>query len=127
MLKSGKSRMILLKGQHCPPSANSSSLFLISSCVVFASQCNTTCGEGMRSRKVGCVGPGMTPVHDDYCEPSSQPPLQQACKGAPCHFRWITGEWSQVGKEEDTKTDVFWWSHKQRKTKQMLKKVEKIL
>uniref|UniRef100_A0A4W6FLL5 ADAM metallopeptidase with thrombospondin type 1 motif 20 n=1 Tax=Lates calcarifer TaxID=8187 RepID=A0A4W6FLL5_LATCA len=59
--------------------------------------CNATCGEGMRSRKVGCMGPGMTPVQDDYCKPSSQPQSHQPCKRAPCHYMWITGEWSQVG------------------------------
>lgn len=58
-------------------------------------ECNATCGEGMRNRKVGCMGPGMTAVQDDYCEPSSQPPLQEPCKGAPCHYMWMTGEWSQ--------------------------------
>nr|XP_046249772.1 A disintegrin and metalloproteinase with thrombospondin motifs 20 isoform X1 [Scatophagus argus] len=58
-------------------------------------ECNATCGEGMRSRNVGCMGPGVTPVHDDYCEPSSQPQSHQPCKGAPCHYVWITGEWSQ--------------------------------
>lgn len=51
----------------------------------------------MRSRKVGCMGPGMTPVQDDYCKPSSQPQSHQPCKRAPCHYMWITGEWSQVG------------------------------
>uniref|UniRef100_A0A3Q3JML9 Peptidase M12B domain-containing protein n=1 Tax=Monopterus albus TaxID=43700 RepID=A0A3Q3JML9_MONAL len=63
-------------------------------------KCNATCGEGMRSRKVGCMGPGMTPVQDDYCEPSSQPPSLQPCNRSPCHYMWITGEWSQVGIKE---------------------------
>uniref|UniRef100_UPI0037E8F759 A disintegrin and metalloproteinase with thrombospondin motifs 20 n=1 Tax=Semicossyphus pulcher TaxID=241346 RepID=UPI0037E8F759 len=58
-------------------------------------ECNATCGEGMRSRKVGCMGPGVTPAQDDYCEPSSQPPSRRPCKGAPCHYMWISGEWSQ--------------------------------
>uniref|UniRef100_A0A8D3DJA4 ADAM metallopeptidase with thrombospondin type 1 motif 20 n=1 Tax=Scophthalmus maximus TaxID=52904 RepID=A0A8D3DJA4_SCOMX len=58
-------------------------------------ECNVTCGEGMRGRKVGCLGPGTTPVQDDYCEPSSQPPSRQHCKVAPCRYTWITGEWSQ--------------------------------
>ncbi|KAG8012798.1 A disintegrin and metalloproteinase with thrombospondin motifs 20 [Nibea albiflora] len=58
-------------------------------------QCNATCGEGMKSRKVGCTGPEKTPVQNDYCEPSLQPPSHEPCKGAPCNYRWITGEWSQ--------------------------------
>ncbi|XP_068458877.1 A disintegrin and metalloproteinase with thrombospondin motifs 20 [Clinocottus analis] len=58
-------------------------------------ECNATCGEGARSRKVGCMGPAMTPVQDDYCKPSPRPPSHQACKGAPCHYTWMTGEWSQ--------------------------------
>ncbi|XP_062418980.1 A disintegrin and metalloproteinase with thrombospondin motifs 20-like [Pungitius pungitius] len=57
--------------------------------------CNATCGEGTRSRKVGCMGPGATPVQADYCEPASQPPSQQPCSGAPCRHAWMTGEWSQ--------------------------------
>lgn len=60
----------------------------------------------MRSRKVGCMGPGMAPVQDDYCEPSSQPQARQSCKGAPCHYMWITGEWSQVGIKEEIKTEL---------------------
>uniref|UniRef100_G3NJ46 ADAM metallopeptidase with thrombospondin type 1 motif 20 n=1 Tax=Gasterosteus aculeatus aculeatus TaxID=481459 RepID=G3NJ46_GASAC len=58
-------------------------------------ECNATCGEGRRSRKVGCMGPGITPVQVDYCEPSSQPPSHQPCQGAPCHHTWTTGQWSQ--------------------------------
>ncbi|GLD74940.1 A disintegrin and metalloproteinase with thrombospondin motifs 20-like protein [Lates japonicus] len=58
-------------------------------------ECNATCGEGMRSRKVRCMGPGMTPVQDNYCKPSPQPQSHQPCKRAPCHYMWITGEWSQ--------------------------------
>ncbi|KAG7523510.1 hypothetical protein JOB18_048859 [Solea senegalensis] len=59
-------------------------------------ECNATCGEGMRSRKVSCTGPGMmTPVQDDYCEPSSRPVSHQGCQGLPCQYTWITGEWSQ--------------------------------
>ncbi|KAF7660784.1 hypothetical protein LDENG_00275340 [Lucifuga dentata] len=58
-------------------------------------ECNTTCGEGVRSRKVECVGPGMTSTQVEYCEPSSKPPLHQTCKGAPCQYVWMTGEWSQ--------------------------------
>uniref|UniRef100_A0A665X761 ADAM metallopeptidase with thrombospondin type 1 motif 20 n=1 Tax=Echeneis naucrates TaxID=173247 RepID=A0A665X761_ECHNA len=50
---------------------------------------------GMRRRKVGCIGPGMTPVQVDYCEPSTQPVSHQHCKATPCHYSWITGEWSQ--------------------------------
>lgn len=70
------------------------------------SQCNATCGEGTRNRKVGCVGPGLTPVQADYCEPSAQPHARLSCKGPPCHHVWITGEWSEVGMN-DTRTDVW--------------------
>lgn len=70
--------------------------FLAALC--FSSQCNATCGEGVRRREVGCRGPGATPVQDDYCEPASQPPSQRLCKQTPCHFLWITGEWSEVGR-----------------------------
>ncbi|XP_047238951.1 A disintegrin and metalloproteinase with thrombospondin motifs 20-like [Girardinichthys multiradiatus] len=58
-------------------------------------QCNATCGEGVKSRLVRCVGPGLTPVHDDYCEPSARPSSLQHCREEPCHYMWITGEWSQ--------------------------------
>lgn len=75
-------------------------------CATFVSQCNATCGEGTRNRKVGCVGPGLTPVQADYCEPSSQPHVRLSCKGPPCHHVWITGEWSEVGMN-DMRTDVW--------------------
>ncbi|TNN62701.1 A disintegrin and metalloproteinase with thrombospondin motifs 20 [Liparis tanakae] len=58
-------------------------------------ECNATCGEGARSRKVGCMGPGGTPVREDYCTPAPRPPSRQACEGAACHYAWMTGEWSQ--------------------------------
>uniref|UniRef100_A0A8C8GSD5 A disintegrin and metalloproteinase with thrombospondin motifs 20 n=1 Tax=Oncorhynchus tshawytscha TaxID=74940 RepID=A0A8C8GSD5_ONCTS len=57
--------------------------------------CNATCGEGMRNRKVLCVGAGLTPVQDALCDPSSCPALRQPCSGAACHYMWMTGEWSQ--------------------------------
>ncbi|XP_071199090.1 A disintegrin and metalloproteinase with thrombospondin motifs 20-like [Salvelinus alpinus] len=57
--------------------------------------CNATCGEGMRNRKVLCVGAGLTPVQDALCDPSSCPALHQPCSRAPCYHMWITGEWSQ--------------------------------
>uniref|UniRef100_A0A4W5QA44 ADAM metallopeptidase with thrombospondin type 1 motif 20 n=1 Tax=Hucho hucho TaxID=62062 RepID=A0A4W5QA44_9TELE len=57
--------------------------------------CNATCGEGMRNRKVLCVGVGLTPVQDALCDPSSCPALHQPCSRAPCYHMWITGEWSQ--------------------------------
>uniref|UniRef100_A0A4W5Q4S7 ADAM metallopeptidase with thrombospondin type 1 motif 20 n=1 Tax=Hucho hucho TaxID=62062 RepID=A0A4W5Q4S7_9TELE len=48
------------------------------------SKCNATCGEGMRNRKVLCVGVGLTPVQDALCDPSSCPALHQPCSRAPC-------------------------------------------
>uniref|UniRef100_A0A8C7I1E8 ADAM metallopeptidase with thrombospondin type 1 motif 20 n=1 Tax=Oncorhynchus kisutch TaxID=8019 RepID=A0A8C7I1E8_ONCKI len=57
--------------------------------------CNATCGEGMRNRKVLCVGAELTPVQDALCDPSSCPALHQPCSRAPCYHMWITGEWSQ--------------------------------
>uniref|UniRef100_A0A3P8V9E5 ADAM metallopeptidase with thrombospondin type 1 motif 20 n=1 Tax=Cynoglossus semilaevis TaxID=244447 RepID=A0A3P8V9E5_CYNSE len=59
-------------------------------------KCNATCGDGFRTRKVGCVGPGMTAVLEEYCEPASQPVSHQHCQGVPCKYTWITGEWSQT-------------------------------
>uniref|UniRef100_A0A8C6WWM1 ADAM metallopeptidase with thrombospondin type 1 motif 20 n=1 Tax=Neogobius melanostomus TaxID=47308 RepID=A0A8C6WWM1_9GOBI len=58
-------------------------------------QCNTTCGNGVRSRKVRCLGPGSAEVSDDYCERASQPSTQEQCISAPCQYVWSTGEWSQ--------------------------------
>uniref|UniRef100_A0A673ZPK2 ADAM metallopeptidase with thrombospondin type 1 motif 20 n=1 Tax=Salmo trutta TaxID=8032 RepID=A0A673ZPK2_SALTR len=51
--------------------------------------------QGMRNRKVLCVGAGLTPVQDALCDPSSCPALRQPCSGAACHYTWMTGEWSQ--------------------------------
>eukprot|EP00066_Takifugu_rubripes_P016653 XP_011605919.1 PREDICTED: A disintegrin and metalloproteinase with thrombospondin motifs 20 [Takifugu rubripes] len=59
-------------------------------------ECNATCGEGTRSREVGCVGPGSSPVQAGYCEPSSRPHTRHACTGPPCQHVWITGEWSEA-------------------------------
>ncbi|XP_054880506.1 A disintegrin and metalloproteinase with thrombospondin motifs 20 [Poeciliopsis prolifica] len=58
-------------------------------------RCNATCGEGMKRRKVRCVGPGPTPAHDDHCGPSTRPPSLHHCREEPCHYTWIAGEWSQ--------------------------------
>uniref|UniRef100_A0A3B3XZV1 GON domain-containing protein n=1 Tax=Poecilia mexicana TaxID=48701 RepID=A0A3B3XZV1_9TELE len=58
-------------------------------------QCNATCGEGMKSRKVRCIGPGLTPAHDDRCGPSTRPPSLHHCREEPCLYTWTTGEWSQ--------------------------------
>uniref|UniRef100_A0A6Q2XJ72 ADAM metallopeptidase with thrombospondin type 1 motif 20 n=1 Tax=Esox lucius TaxID=8010 RepID=A0A6Q2XJ72_ESOLU len=60
------------------------------------SKCNATCGNGMRTRKVLCMGAGLTPAQEAACDPSSRPALHQPCSGAPCHYMWMTGEWSQV-------------------------------
>uniref|UniRef100_A0A3B5QY86 ADAM metallopeptidase with thrombospondin type 1 motif 20 n=1 Tax=Xiphophorus maculatus TaxID=8083 RepID=A0A3B5QY86_XIPMA len=51
--------------------------------------------------KVRCVGPGPTPAHDDHCGPSTRPPSLHRCREEPCHYTWITGEWSQVGMKTD--------------------------
>ncbi|XP_077425592.1 A disintegrin and metalloproteinase with thrombospondin motifs 20 [Vanacampus margaritifer] len=58
-------------------------------------ECNATCGGGVRSRAVDCVGPRMTPAQADYCEPSARPPSRQPCEGVPCRHVWTTGDWSQ--------------------------------
>ncbi|KAJ7997853.1 hypothetical protein DPEC_G00216470 [Dallia pectoralis] len=57
--------------------------------------CNATCGNGMRTRKVLCMRAGLTPVQDDACDPSSRPAPHQPCSGSPCRYMWTTGEWSQ--------------------------------
>uniref|UniRef100_A0A8C8IP48 ADAM metallopeptidase with thrombospondin type 1 motif 20 n=1 Tax=Oncorhynchus tshawytscha TaxID=74940 RepID=A0A8C8IP48_ONCTS len=59
-------------------------------------KCNATCGEGMRNRKVLCVGAELTPVQDALCDPSSCPALHQPCSRAPCYHMWITGEWNPL-------------------------------
>lgn len=56
------------------------------------------------------MGLGMAPVQDDYCEPSSQPPSLEPCTGPPCHYIWITGEWSQVGTRAKMKTEIWFRS-----------------
>ncbi|XP_029009602.1 A disintegrin and metalloproteinase with thrombospondin motifs 20 isoform X2 [Betta splendens] len=59
------------------------------------SRCNATCGDGMRSRKVECLGPELTPVQEEHCRASARPPSLRPCAGPPCLHQWITGEWSQ--------------------------------
>uniref|UniRef100_A0A3B3BUW3 ADAM metallopeptidase with thrombospondin type 1 motif 20 n=1 Tax=Oryzias melastigma TaxID=30732 RepID=A0A3B3BUW3_ORYME len=75
-------------------------------------ECNVSCGDGTRSRKVWCAGPDMTPAQNDYCEPSSRPPSVQSCTEAACQYVWVAGEWSQVGvcsfllSQSFTKSDI---------------------
>ncbi|CAL9696915.1 unnamed protein product [Knipowitschia caucasica] len=58
-------------------------------------QCKTSCGDGVRSRTVRCVGPGSVEVGADYCERASRPAPQEPCTTAPCQYGWSTGQWSQ--------------------------------
>ncbi|XP_064200825.1 A disintegrin and metalloproteinase with thrombospondin motifs 20 isoform X1 [Anguilla rostrata] len=57
--------------------------------------CNVTCGDGIRSRRVLCVDGASNPAHDALCDPASRPALFQPCRGAPCQHVWMTGDWSQ--------------------------------
>ncbi|KAG9346916.1 hypothetical protein JZ751_005843 [Albula glossodonta] len=58
-------------------------------------ECNTTCGEGVRTRRVLCVGGASNPVPETLCNPASRPALFQPCHTQPCQYVWLTGAWSQ--------------------------------
>ncbi|KAJ8416343.1 hypothetical protein AAFF_G00356310 [Aldrovandia affinis] len=57
--------------------------------------CNATCGEGTRTRRVLCVDGASNPAQEALCEPSSRPSLFQPCRSVPCQYVWMTGDWSQ--------------------------------
>lgn len=66
--------------------------------VNFSSQCNTTCGRGIKRRTVLCVGitGGKFQIHEDEeCDASKRPGDEDTCFERPC-FKWYTTPWSEV-------------------------------
>lgn len=64
-------------------------------CVLFAFQCSTTCGRGVRKRIVTCVNSALRPVPVKYCDATKRPIDSHRCRMAHCP-RWKTAKWSMV-------------------------------
>ncbi|XP_024909195.1 ADAMTS-like protein 2 [Cynoglossus semilaevis] len=63
-------------------------------------RCNTTCGRGMKSRTVMCVGISagkFQTFDDDACGGSEKPEEDDTCFERPC-FKWYTTPWSECTK-----------------------------
>ncbi|KAG7454736.1 hypothetical protein MATL_G00262940 [Megalops atlanticus] len=58
-------------------------------------ECNATCGDGARNRRVLCLDGDRKPAPDSHCDPASRPVESQPCRRAPCQYVWMTGDWSQ--------------------------------
>ncbi|XP_051546241.1 A disintegrin and metalloproteinase with thrombospondin motifs 20-like [Myxocyprinus asiaticus] len=57
--------------------------------------CNATCGRGVRTRAVFCVDGGMNTVSDHMCDTSNKPTTYESCHSTPCQYVWVTTVWSQ--------------------------------
>ncbi len=62
------------------------------SCEIFAwiqspwSECSVSCGGGMRSRSVTCIGPDGGEAPESSCDPSRMPSTSSVCNSTPCDF-----------------------------------------
>ena len=56
--------------------------------IIFLFQCSAHCGEGVRQRRVVCLGGGA-------CSPADRPVTSEACRAErTCAGEWMTGRWS---------------------------------
>nr|XP_055048355.1 A disintegrin and metalloproteinase with thrombospondin motifs 20 [Misgurnus anguillicaudatus] len=58
-------------------------------------RCNTTCGQGLRSRAVFCSDKDTNVVSDSMCNALNKPEVHQICHSAPCQHIWSTTDWTQ--------------------------------
>ena len=66
--------------------------------VVPGVQCSVTCGAGLQSRELLCVGSGGMRLEDVACSAQPRPTLTQACTLAACpvYIGWHVGDWGLV-------------------------------
>ncbi|XP_071167899.1 thrombospondin type-1 domain-containing protein 4-like isoform X2 [Mytilus edulis] len=62
-------------------------------------QCNSTCGEGTRSRQVLCLRENGNTAYEvipnSYCDMDERPVEHEICKSSSCPPEWFMTEWSQ--------------------------------
>jgi len=62
------------------------------------SECNVTCGRGIRQRPYWCQLDGGAIQRRDLCNPTSIPKHREICETRPC-AAWSVGEWSDCTTE----------------------------
>lgn len=62
-------------------------------------QCNSTCGEGIKTRDVLCLRPNGNTAYeiipDDYCNIADRPVDFDICRSSPCPPEWFMSEWGE--------------------------------
>ena len=66
----------------------------------FIYKCNTTCGDGMKTRDVVCIkqlsGAVLMVVEDNNCAKEEKPESTLPCQKDPCPPQWYMMNWSKV-------------------------------
>lgn len=105
---------MLAQALSLPPEQNALLPEAGASCVsrlLCSLQCDASCGRGVKTRLVLCVGleNGLYREYPEKrCETSPKPEEQAACFKRPCST-WFTTSWSQVGLGVEGKGQG-WWS-----------------
>ncbi|KAK2145749.1 hypothetical protein LSH36_660g05029 [Paralvinella palmiformis] len=63
------------------------------------SKCSVTCGQGVRTRNVGCaLMASKRLVHPRYCPKAYKPRHRKRCMFAPCAQVWVASDWQQCSQ-----------------------------
>ncbi|XP_055956376.1 uncharacterized protein LOC126819637 [Patella vulgata] len=59
-------------------------------------ECPSTCGEGLKKRKIHCAGADGSAVSEDKCDRLNKPEESKSCRAdTPCGGDWFTGNWGK--------------------------------